>query len=84
MEFKKFKLYFNIGVGFFCLLILAFLLIYCAVTDFTVSDFIFPVAVAALFGPYFVFVNTKKLKKYKADQAKALEAQVEAPAEVQE
>ena len=80
MEFKKFKIYFNIGVGFFCLLILAFLLVYSAVTAFTVSDFIFPVAVAGLFGPYFIFVNIKKLKKYKAEQAKALEA----PAEVQE
>ncbi len=81
MEFKKFKIYFNIGVGFFCLLILAFLLVYCAVSDFTVSDFIFPVAVAALFGPYFVFVNTKKLKKYKAAQQAALDAP---EAEVQE
>lgn len=81
MEFKKFKVYFNIGVGFFCLLVLAFLLVYCAVSDFTVSDFIFPIAVAALFGPYFVFVNTKKLKKMKAA---AQEQLPEAKEEVQE
>ena len=85
MEFKKFKLYFNIGVGYFCLLILAFLLVYCAVSDFTISDFIFPVAVAGLFGPYFIFTNTRKLKRYKAAaQEKALEAQNEIPAETQE
>ncbi|MBQ7895022.1 MAG: hypothetical protein IJ364_00510 [Oscillospiraceae bacterium] len=81
MEFKKFKVYFNIGVGFFCLLVLAFLLVYCAVSDFTVSDFIFPIAVAGLFGPYFVFVNTKKLKKMKAA---AQEQLPEAKEEVQE
>ena len=69
MNFKTFKVYFNIGVGFFCLLILAFMLVFCAVSDFTVSDFIFPIAVAGLFGPYFIFVNVRKLKKMKAAAA---------------
>lgn len=84
MEFKKFKMYFNIGVGYFCLVIFALLLVLCAMGKSTVSELRFPLLVAILFGPYFIFTNTRKLKKYKADQAKALEAQVEAPAEVQE
>ena len=76
MEFKKFKIYFNIGVGFFCLLVLAFMLVYTAVSDLTISDFLFPIAVSGLFGPYFLFVNIKKLKKYKAaQQEKAVEVQ---------
>ncbi len=66
MEFKKFKLYFNIGVGFFCLAILALLLTLVAIGRNTFSDVLFPVTVAALFGPYFIFVNTRKLKKMKA------------------
>ena len=68
MEFKKFKLYFNIGVGYFCLAILALLLTLVAVGHNSFSDVLFPVTVAALFGPYFIFVNTRKLKKYKAAQ----------------
>ncbi len=68
MEFKKFKLYFNIGVGYFCLAILALLLTLVAVGRNSFSDVLFPVTVAALFGPYFIFVNTRKLKKYKAAQ----------------
>ena len=68
MEFKKFKLYFNIGVGFFCLAILALLLTLVVIGRNSFSDVLFPVTVAALFGPYFIFVNTRKLKKYKAAQ----------------
>ena len=68
MEFKKFKLYFNIGVGFFCLAILALLLSLVVIGRNSFSDVLFPVTVAALFGPYFIFVNTRKLKKYKAAQ----------------
>ena len=68
MEFKKFKLYFNIGVGFFCLAILALLLTLVVIGRNSFSDVLFPVTVAALFGPYFIFVNTRKLKKCKAAQ----------------
>ena len=76
MNFKTFKVYFNIGVGYFCLLLLAFMLLYCAFSKFAVSDFLFPIAVAGLFGPYFIFVNTRKLKKMKAaKQEQALEVQ---------
>lgn len=82
MNFKTFKVYFNIGVGYFCLLLLAFMLVYCAFSKFTVSDFIFPIAVAGLFGPYFIFVNTRKLKKMKA--AAAQEQLLESQPEVQE
>ena len=68
MEFKKFKLYFNIGVGFFCLAILALLLSLVVIGRNSFSDVLFPVTVAALFGPYFIFVNTRKLKKCTAAQ----------------
>ena len=76
MEFKKFKMYFNIGVGFFCLAILALMLILVASGRNSFSDVLFPVTVSGLFGPYFIFVNTRKLKKYKAaQQEKTLEVQ---------
>ena len=52
------------------------MLLYCAFSKFAVSDFLFPIAVAGLFGPYFIFVNTRKLKKMKAaKQEQALEVQ---------